>query len=80
MLFDNISLKAKSLADTFLKLRSKSAEADRLIAKTKAEIKTLKEANSQAQGSETYVKNREAYVKAVERIFKRVDDGTIFPP
>ena len=80
VLFDNISLKAKSLADTFLKLRSKSAEADRLIAKTKAEIKTLKEANSQAQGYETYVKNREAYVKAVERIFKRVDDGTIFPP
>lgn len=79
VLFDAVSLEIQEVAKRFLKLRNKSAEADQLITKTKADIAALKEANKQPTGDEDIDKARAAYVKAVDRIYKRVDDGTIFP-
>ena len=79
VLFDEISLKSKALSDRFLKLRSQSDEADKLITLTKSDIATLKEAHNLVQGSEAFAKDRASYIKGVERIFKRVDNGTIFP-
>ena len=79
VLFDAVSQDIKEVAKRFLKLRNKSAEADQLIAKTKADIAALKDANKQPTGDDAVDKARAAYIKAVERIYKRVDDGTIFP-
>ena len=79
VLFDDVAEEIKEVAKRFLKLRNQSDEADRLIAKTKADITDLKEQNKQPTGDEAIDKARAAYVKSLERIYKRVDDGTIFP-
>ena len=79
VLFDMAAVKVKDISQAFLKLRNKSDEAERLIAQTKADIASLKQANKQSTGNATRDKTRAAYVKSVERIYKRVDDGTIFP-
>jgi len=78
VLFDAVALDLKDVSKRFLKLRNQSDLADRLIAATKADIAALKEANKQSTGDEAADKERAAYVKAIERIYKRVDDGTIF--
>ena len=79
VLFDSVAADLKDVSKRFLKLRNKSDVADRLIAATKADIAALKDANKQSTGDEAADKERAAYVKAIERIYKRVDDGTIFP-
>ena len=79
VLFDVAAGEIKEISKAFLKLRNKSDAADQLIVKTKADIAYLKKKNSQSTGDEVTDKIRSSYVKSVERIFKRVDDGTIFP-
>ena len=80
VLFDQISNEAKLLTDKFLKTRNKSAAADALISSTKNLIDEIKETNKSEKFDEDTLLQRTSYVKAVERIFRRLDDGTIFPP
>ena len=79
MLFDDVAAEAAEISKRFLKLRNQSSEADKMIAETRADIDALKDANAAGNFDEDTLAARTAYVKAVERIFKRVDDGTILP-
>ena len=79
VLFDEVANEIKDISKTFLKLRNKSVEAERIIAQTKADISDFKKKVSQSTGDEVIDKIRSNYVKSVERIYRRVDDGTIFP-
>ena len=54
-------------------------EATALIADAKADIASLKDANKSSAFDEATAKTRNDYLKAVERIFRRLDDGLIFP-
>ena len=80
ILFDDISEDVKLLSKTFLKIRNRSETADNIIRSTKEKIEQLKNINDSTQIEEDTLKRRQNFVKAVERIFKRLDDGTIFPP
>ncbi len=80
ILLNGISEQAKALSETFLKVRNKSKTADGLIALTKQKIDMLKSTNKNSRFDSKTLKERKDYLKAVERIFKRLDDGTIFPP
>ncbi len=80
VLFDQISEKARVLTETFLKTRNKSTAADTLISSTKELINQVKARNENSEFDEEKLLKRTSYVKAVERIFRRLDDGTIFPP
>ena len=80
ILFDDISEDVKLLSKTFLKIRNRSETADNIIRSTKEKIKQLKNINDSTKIEEDTLKRRQNFVKAVERIFKRLDDGTIFPP
>ena len=80
VLFDNVSNQAKTITKTFLRTRNKSTAADDLINATKETISKLKNINKSSKFEEDILEKRFNYLKAVERIFKRLDDGTIFPP
>ena len=79
VLFDNSAEQAKIIAADFLKVRNLPDSAQRIIADIKADIDNLKAADKRFTGSEEDLASRKAYLKAVERIFKRLDNGTIFP-
>ncbi|WP_299301606.1 ABC transporter permease [uncultured Litoreibacter sp.] len=79
VLFENASLQAAEIAGDFNKIRNNNSANDALIADTKARIDALKEVNEAGSFDEPVAGAREAYVKAVERIFRRLDDGLIFP-
>ena len=79
MMFDEVAGEAAAISKRFLKLRNQSNEADKIIAETRIQIDALKAKNESGSFSEDVLAARIAYVKAVERIFKRVDDGTILP-
>ena len=79
MLFDNVSVDAAEVASDFLKIRNKIPENDVLIEQIKARIDALKKTNEAGGFDEDIAADRVDYVKAVERIFKRLDDGFIFP-
>lgn len=79
VLFDNVAIKAKDITAIFNKIRNHSPANDVLIADTKERIEALKTANESGEFDEKTAAEREAYVKAVERIFRRLDDGTVFP-
>jgi taurine transport system permease protein len=79
VLFDNISVKAAELTSEFVKIRNHIPANDALIEDTKARIAAIKEYNESTEFDESTADARNAYVKAVERIFKRLDDGLIFP-
>ena len=78
-LFDAISLEVVPIAERFLKIRNLSPELETAIATTAASLKELKSAEPALPLDEALAKDRKAYIKAVERIFKRIDDATIFP-
>ena len=80
VLFDNVSNQAKTITKTFLRTRNNSTAADDLINATKETISKLKNINKSSKFEEDVLEKRFNYLKAVERIFKRLDDGTIFPP
>ena len=79
VLFDQVSVDVKAIAVEFLALRNNPQEAAGLIAKTGTEIEMLKANINAARWSESEIILRERYVKAVQRIFRRLDDGSIFP-
>ena len=79
VLFDIVSIDAKQIADNFAKIRNMPSEAESLIATTKDQIASLKDANKAGNFDDATAKARNDYVKAVERIFRRLDDGLIFP-
>ena len=79
MMFDMISADAAAISDGFVKIRNMPESAQSLIETTKADIAALKEANKVGGFDEGTAKIRNDYVKAVERIFRRLDDGVIFP-
>ena len=80
VLFDNVSNQANAITKTFLRTRNKSTAADDLIDTTKETISKLKNINKSSKFKEDVLEKRFNYIKSVERIFKRLDDGTIFPP
>ena len=79
MLFDAASVEAAEIAGAFNKIRNKFTANDVLIDDIKTRIEALKEINESGEFDEFERAGREDYVKAVERIFKRLDDGLIFP-
>ena len=79
VLFDMVSADATAVAEAFSKVRNMPASATSLIEQTKADIAALKEANKAGSFDEDTAKARNNYVKAAERIFRRLDDGVIFP-
>ncbi len=76
VLFDEISAKATELAKSFSKIRNHPPEAELLIAEIRADIDGLK---ASAAPSAEQAEPRADFLKSFERIFKRLDDGTIFP-
>ena len=78
-MFDALALEAAALSKDFLKIRNLSPTAKDLIAETKAMIVSLKKSPSPNESDPQIVKDRADYMKSVDRIFKRIDDGTIFP-
>ncbi len=79
MLFDSASVEAAEIASAFNKVRNRFPENDQLIEEIKARIDDLKAINAAGTFDEKVAEERVDYVKAVERIFKRLDDGLIFP-
>ena len=78
-LFDAVSLQVVPIAERFLQIHNLSPELETAIASTAASLKELKSAEPALPLDEALAKDRKAYIKAVERIFKRIDDATIFP-
>jgi len=79
VLFDQAANNSASIASAFLKVRNHIDANDALIADTKERLAVLKDANKVGSFDEKTAEIRNAYVKAVDRIFKRLDDGLIFP-
>ena len=79
VLFDMVSTDAAAVAAAFSKVRNMPSSATSLVEDTKAEIASLKEANKAGSFDEATAKARNNHVKAAERIFRRLDDGVIFP-
>ncbi len=79
VLFDDVAVKAQKIAASFNKIRNNPPANAGLIDEIKADIAILDAANTAGTFDEKTAGARADYVKAVERIFKRLDDGTIFP-
>ena len=79
VMFDKISAEIIPITDQFLNIRNMSPEAQKLIASIKSAIATLKTSDPSMTLDESGEKTRKAYIKAIDRIFKRLDDGVIFP-
>lgn len=79
VLFDNVATRSEPITAAFVKVRNHIPANDALIADTKARISALKDANESGSFDEKTAETRNAYVKAVDRIYKRLDDGLIFP-
>ena len=79
MMYDAVSAEATQIAGQFLKLRNLPEDAKQLISKTKSQIADMKAVNKTFSGTEEDADTRNDYVKSVERIFRRLDDGSIFP-
>ena len=79
VMFDHVSAELVDVSKNFLSIRNLSPKAEALIASTAELINSVKRGEPQVDLDEDGAKARKAYVKAVERIFKRIDDATIFP-
>ena len=79
VLFDYVSTELVAVSEDFLSIRNLSPEAEALIESTGGLINGIKKADPEVSLDEDGEKDRKAYIKAVERIFKRIDDATIFP-
>ena len=78
VLLDSVTADMQAISKSFLSIRNLPPEAVKLIASTQALIDGLKQPDGNLALDEVGLSNRGAYVKAVDRIFKRIDDGTIF--
>ncbi len=79
VLFDSVAPNLQDIAKEFLSIRNLPKKAVKIIAETKAQIDALKKPDGSIELDEDALLSRSAYIKAVDRIFKRIDDGTIFP-
>lgn len=79
VLFDDVSTKARGLVKLFYRARNRVPANDRLFPVIRSGITSLKAATETGSFDERTHDARFAYVKAVERIFRRLDDGLIFP-
>lgn len=79
VLLDQVATRAQGIAKRFNKIRNRLPANDALIADTKGRIATLKATNKAGNFDEKTATARNDFVKAVERIFRRLDDGVIFP-
>ena len=79
VLMDSATSDMQAISKSFLNIRNLPPEAVKLIASTKTLIDSLKKPDGNLALNETDLSDRGAYLKAVDRIFKRIDDGTIFP-
>lgn len=79
VLFDSVALDAQALAARFIKIRNNPAQNDALVIDIRSRIDGLKKVTKSRTFDEDTATARKAYLKAVERIFKRLDDGIIFP-
>jgi taurine transport system permease protein len=78
-MYDALARDAADISKDYLKIRNLAPAAIALIAETKAMIAALRKSSSIDDGDPRIVKERADYMKAVDRIFKRIDDGKIFP-
>ena len=74
VLFDNSADQARKIAADFLKIRNLPDGAVNIITSVKTDIESLKKADKNFSGNEDDLASRKAYLKAVERIFKRLDN------
>lgn len=79
VLFDNVTLKAAEITKLFGKIRNHLPANDQLIANIKERIDAFKAVNEAGSFDERTADARQTYVKAVERISRRLDDGLVFP-
>ena len=79
VLFDTVASEASEITSSFNKIRNHPVANDDIIADIKQRILDLKNATKTGGFDEDIITERNKYIKAVERIFKRLDDGTIFP-
>ncbi len=79
VMFDDVASKAGGVTDAFEKARNVIPANDEIIADVKARLDAIKVANETGSFEPRIAKLRDDYVKAVERIYRRLDDGTIFP-
>ena len=78
ILFEKVALDAQEVTNIFLKLRNQSSKSEQLIKKIRDDIKTLRQLNEVTSLTKESALIRKKYIKALERIFKRLDDGNIF--
>ena len=79
VLFDEVATAAKQTALKFIKIRNKSEKSVTIINQIESRISLLKEQNENGIFIEDFKEKRKVYIKSLDRIFKRLDDGTIFP-
>ncbi|MEM7776457.1 MAG: ABC transporter permease [Pseudomonadota bacterium] len=79
VLFDNVTTKARDVAQLFSRIRNHPPANTKIIADLKVRIAALKSATENGTFDEATESKRSDYVKSVERIFRRLDDGRIFP-
>jgi taurine transport system permease protein len=79
VLFDNVATKARDVTKLFYKIRNFPPANSQIIADVKVRIEALKKATALGTFDAETKAARNDYTKAVQRIFRRLDDGTIFP-
>lgn len=79
VLFDNVATEAAEVTTLFNGIRNNPPVNDGIIENVRVRIDALKDTNENGAFDEKTFEIRNAYVKSVERIFKRLDDGLIFP-
>ena len=79
VMFDQVSQELVAISEDFLAIRNLSPEVKALIDSTGSVIVGVKKADPELQLDDAGLKKRNSFIKAVERIFRRIDDATIFP-
>ncbi|MEL7542308.1 MAG: ABC transporter permease [Pseudomonadota bacterium] len=79
VLFDEVATRAEEPTKTFRAIRNFPGENNRIIQSVKARIAALKDASDVDNATAQQREDRADYLKSTERIFRRLDDGTIFP-
>lgn len=79
VLFDRASVTAAEIAGDFNRIRNRVRQNAAIMEDIDTRIAAFKKANQTGSFDEPTASAREEFVKAVERIFRRLDDGLIFP-
>lgn len=79
VLFDATSAKALAATRQFTRIRNRPPVNAQLINDAKKRINALKKATEDGAFDERQTAARNDYTKSVQRIFRRLDNGTIFP-